>query len=302
MESLIRLTKRNIANNKMLKQMIQVPQLENVFLKMINTSGKDLLRSDVLSICDFSKLTDSEYLNLFTISSMTDENAIDIFINLTVPQSATSTTPLCATPLCATPLSATPLCTTPFSVTPLCVTRIPLGETLSIEEYETIKFDQFNDNVQQQMLNIMLKNNISIVAMICLLDEIRSVNYGKELDNPLIYCCHNNRLDMVKLLVEIYGADIEYSFKNDKTAIMYATEKNHLDIVKYLYEKGAKLETRTHIITNDTCRYGIFDIIKTWDTNKHSKDELQTKYNALQSDYVVLRERYDSILKLCSSI
>jgi len=50
-------------------------------------------------------------------------------------------------------------------------------------------------------------------------------------------------VDVVKLLLE-NGADINLKDKNDYTALMFATDKKHLEkhlkILEYLLENGAK--------------------------------------------------------------
>ena len=75
-----------------------------------------------------------------------------------------------------------------------------------------------------------------------LLKHLETLNYGSSHDNedinPLIRMAHLGKLDAVKFLVD-NGADINFRSVNSTTAIMYAFEKGHVDIVKYLIEKEA---------------------------------------------------------------
>ena len=157
--------------------------------------------------CDTSKLTDQEFRDALEID--TDNQIIELFRNLIS------------------------------------------NPVLTREELQSIEFDKFNDAVQRCFLGLMLINNSPADLVCILLDQIKSVNYGNQYTtckglsaiNPLIYCCCNNKFDIVKLLVERYNADIEHLSCNCTTAIMFSAEKDNIEITQYLYEKGAKLAT-----------------------------------------------------------
>ena len=76
-----------------------------------------------------------------------------------------------------------------------------------------------------------------------------NVNFGHdENDNPLIILCYNdninstNRLELIKFLVEKTNVNINRISNNNTTAIMYAYQKNFMDVVEYLISMGAILE------------------------------------------------------------
>ena len=108
-----------------------------------------------------------------------------------------------------------------------------------------------------------------------MLDKIRTVNYGDcaltngplGTINPLLCCSEKNRIDLVKLLVEKYDADIEYLSWNGKTAIMYSAEEGHVLVTKYLYDKGAQLNVGTKHI-NNLADAELKELIAKWEANK----------------------------------
>ena len=145
---------------------------------------------------------------------------------------------------------------------------------LSVEDLKSIEFNKFGDYVQQCCLNYMLMpDNISIDKICVLLDQIRSVNYGKSYSayklweiNPLFFCCRMGKFDLIKLLVERYGANIEYDGGAGRTAIMYSAEDD-AEITKYLYDSGARLSTSTHNI-NEFASKSIRELIAKWEADK----------------------------------
>lgn len=216
----------------------------------------------LLTVCDFSKLTIQEYITLFTIDPTDTDRIIYIFESLFKDRNQ-----------------------------------------ISLEEFKTIEFKKFSNRVQQLCLNTMLLCYISTDYICLLLDQIESVNYGSYSDisvnniNPLMYCCRENRLDLVKLLVEKYQANIEYKSCHETTAIMFSAQQGHIYITKYLYEKGAKLETSQRDI-NSFATDDILLLIKKWNKKKEAQNEeiisLQKKYDQLLSDYNLIKQKYES--------
>ena len=128
---------------------------------------------------------------------------------------------------------------------------------LSLEDLKSIEFDKFSDQVKQSYLSIMLWNNIQTDMVCILLDQMKSVNYGKYTTfsfsqrseiNPLRFCCYRGNFNLVKLLVEKYNADIEHPSGTDMTGIMWSARCGHKEITSYLYDRGARLETSTQHI------------------------------------------------------
>lgn len=116
---------------------------------------------------------------------------------------------------------------------------------LSLEYLQLIDFDKLNVDTRQYYLSAMLQTNHSIESILFFLDRVNTVNYGSSHEysiNPLIYCCYTNKYDLVKLLVEKYNANIDYPSQKNTTAIMYSAQQGNIEITKYLYDKGAKLQ------------------------------------------------------------
>lgn len=96
--------------------------------------------------------------------------------------------------------------------------------------------------VQQFFIELLDKKNYK-VAEKCLPYLNKTVNFGnsyrnqkEETINPLIRAAHSGNLETVKFLIK-HGADPNFL---TKTAIMFAYEEKHIEIVKYLYDNGAK--------------------------------------------------------------
>lgn len=255
MESLILLTKNNVKN---MEVYIDAIKFANILPRLIDTTKCTDMSKPILSICNFSKITDEEYLDLFK-RYQNDINILD------------------------------------------CV--FDSGAELS-QEFQKIEFNKFTESQQQLMLIKMLQRNVSVDILSLLLNKMNSVNYGSySVDNPLLFCCARNKLDCVKLLVEKYGANIEHENPEGETAIMYAVDENHLEVVKYLYYKGAKTSTSRYRIDD----YSIYirKTIQEWDIAiesqkqsddmmelKHKLKESETKNNQLQSDYDMLHQKW----------
>ena len=134
-----------------------------------------------------------------------------------------------------------------------------------------------------------------------------------------MHCCWRGRFEMVKLLVERYGADIEYVSCHDKTAIMYSAT-SHEEITKYLYDRGAQLKTSTVHIRECACP-SIKKMVKNWEHDKftqHNKilikninvmklnfekllslnDKLTQQVQNLMLDNISMKLNYEKVLNL----
>lgn len=186
---------------------------------------------------------------------------------------------------------------------------------LTLEELRSIKFERFNDTVQQTCLNYMLSKNIATQYICVLLDKIKSVNYGdywyyphKNIKNinPLIHCCCTNKFDLVKLLVEKYGADVEHPSRNNTTAIMFCAQQNNLDITKYLYNKGAKFRITSpecssyiHLYAHDSIKKFILECEDTESKNyRQELEELKARFTSLENDHRKLEENFWILLTI----
>lgn len=283
MESLLLLTKENFSVEK-LEKYFDAAKLISVLPGLID---RQKVVSCTIRSCDFSRISDEKYLDLFTSFFPTCDNIGVIF-------------------------------------TDLLKSLVTNSETqLSRQKFLSIEFEKFPDDVQQYMLSEMLVGDISIEFICLLLDKMKSVNYGtpeynKNNINPLIYCSLYNRLDLVKLLVEKYNADIEYTgaatpmSTNKCTAITSAATANNIDIIKYLYFKGANTEGIPRWRTNLWIKISKwdrksksmkFDQLKSdYDNLKLEQNESKNKYDQLQSEYNVIKQKLDTICNAINQI
>jgi ankyrin repeat protein len=140
--------------------------------------------------------------------------------------------------------------------------------------------------MKQYCLNRMILSDFSIDKLSVLLDKMNSVNYRDSyvdlstlnpliVDlstlNPLIVSCANGKLDIVRLLIEKYNADIEYLSSYGCTPIMYSVTFNHTDVTKYLYDKGAKLNT-VHDSVYKYANPSMKKLLDEWESKKQQKD------------------------------
>lgn len=180
--------------------------------------------------------------------------------------------------------------------------------SISLENMKIIEFEKLGDDVQKYCLIYMMEKNFSREKICVLLDKMKSVNYGEYHDyetirnyskiNPLIFCCWSGKMDLVKLLVETYKADIELLSYNDTTAIMFAAQSYHPDIVKYLYDKGAKLATKTQNINTFATVNGIKGLIEQWESEKKKANEMKEKsekYEKLKSELEKMKSTLDTM-------
>ena len=111
------------------------------------------------------------------------------------------------------------------------------------------------DQVNQFFIQCLEENNLPL-AQICL-KYLTNINFGNaslfdpclgKKINPLIEMCTRGKLDAVKFLVE-NGADIEHLSYCGTTAIMFAFQESHMNIVVYLLERGAQIEVGSKKMT-----------------------------------------------------
>ncbi|WP_375603618.1 ankyrin repeat domain-containing protein [Wolbachia endosymbiont of Anurida maritima] len=63
----------------------------------------------------------------------------------------------------------------------------------------------------------------------------------------------NGHLDVVKYLVEEKGVDVNFVEKNGWTPLLDAVERDNVEVVEYLIEKGAYVNATTEDGTTDSC-------------------------------------------------
>ncbi len=97
-----------------------------------------------------------------------------------------------------------------------------------------------DDTELQVMFLVSLDAHIFELSKKCL-QYLASVNFGDDMkSNPLIRGAYLNNLDAVKFLLD-NGADINYLSYNKTSAIMFAFQQGHVEMVKILYDSGAKI-------------------------------------------------------------
>lgn len=69
-----------------------------------------------------------------------------------------------------------------------------------------------------------------------LVNENLSINYKT---TPLHRAAANNNIELVKLLVEKYEANVDLQTSTGETALVGAIKRNRLEIAQYLLKKGA---------------------------------------------------------------
>ena len=69
--------------------------------------------------------------------------------------------------------------------------------------------------------------------------SLTTISYGNDLDDALMDAVYEGNLAKVKEFVE-NGANVNLTNKKGYTALMYASENGHTDIVEFLKSVGAK--------------------------------------------------------------
>jgi len=73
--------------------------------------------------------------------------------------------------------------------------------------------------------------------------------------------CIYGHLDVVKYFIETLGCN-RHDYRDSDIYIVWATEYNHLDILKYLMSKGCKPSSRGYNVFRCAISYGYIDILK----------------------------------------
>ena len=82
------------------------------------------------------------------------------------------------------------------------------------------------NRLNQEQIIICIKGNLE--------DILSLVDGGCDINKILFYVCHYGHLEVVKYLIEDYGANVRA--END-LAVQWASGGGHLEVVKYLAEK-----------------------------------------------------------------
>ena len=219
-------------------------------IRLISTPDrKESMQNEILDILDLTKLNNTQLLRISDRSKLTPE---EFSVALTID--------------------------TDDQIVAVLQQLIP---SLSLEDLKSIQFSNFSESVLQRCMAYMLLTDASTDKICVVLDKMKSVNYViNGTMNPLIHCCRYNELGLVKLLVERYNADIEHLSQNSTTAIMYSAQCGHVEVTKYLYDKGALLSAGTKHI-NQYATDEMKQLIAKWEAEKATsamnqliKDEL----------------------------
>lgn len=95
-----------------------------------------------------------------------------------------------------------------------------------------------------------LKNNVNT-------EIIKQIFKARKKDFELLIASNKNDLEDVKKQIENKNVDINFQFKDGRTALMYASCNGNLDIVKYLYENGADLNLVEYEYKNSALMFAI---------------------------------------------
>jgi ankyrin repeat protein len=84
---------------------------------------------------------------------------------------------------------------------------------------------------------------------------------------PLMSAAHSGNVELVKLLLK-YVRNVNQEDKEGNTALYYAVENNHLEVVKVLHEHGAKISDFIYIYSITTKKKQIVRFFDMQDTHK----------------------------------
>ncbi|ORX79468.1 ankyrin, partial [Anaeromyces robustus] len=84
------------------------------------------------------------------------------------------------------------------------------------------------------------------------------IKYGYDVNDideygytPLMKACIGGKIEIVKFLINQSNANINNTNNSEYTALMFAVENNHFDIVKYLIENHATLNNKSMFGINE---------------------------------------------------
>lgn len=153
-----------------------------------------------------------------------------------------------------------------------------------IDSYMQILQKMTNEERQKLFIDLLCENKYDL-AKHCI-KYFDDLNFGMDdKTNPLISMCTKGYLDGVKFLLN-YNVDINYLSKYGTTAIMFAFQCKHIDIVIFLYEKGALIEVgkKKMIEYASICstKEEMYQYVKWMDylTNKIKKMEENKEFNS----------------------
>jgi hypothetical protein len=119
-------------------------------------------------------------------------------------------------------------------------------DKIFLERYENFLKTEPLEKLQRIFLQSLREKNFFITKS-CI-KYLPTINYGNTVNsvcsdkiNPLCCCAYEGNMASVKFLVE-NGADVNYIIDTKKSAIMFAFEKKHIEIVKFLYNNNAKIK------------------------------------------------------------
>lgn len=160
----------------------------------------------------------------------------------------------------------------------LCLLSMPA--LAQVERPELEKALQMSNYSQlQQLLNPDTLNQLFIVK-----DQDNETHYL----TPLGWAALNNRLELVKWLVETKKADVNALDRESDTALTQAVYKGHFEVARYLVEKGANVKainSNGYSVLYWAAQGGNLELVK-WLVETHKLDpnlEDRDGYNALSN-------------------
>ena len=100
-----------------------------------------------------------------------------------------------------------------------------------------MRFNRYN------LIEAVKNNDINKINSILKSGKAESNSKDKYCETALMIASCKGNLEIVKLLVD-NGADVNIKSDIGNTALMFASEYGQLDIVKYLVEKGADINIK----------------------------------------------------------
>ena len=121
---------------------------------------------------------------------------------------------------------------------------------ISFDNFKSIDFDGFSQDLLRACVTMSILFDIDIDKFCFILNKLKFINYGDSLDgineypdiNPLISAAQLGNLNMIKILVENYNADINYKSSKGLTAVTIVAHSNCKKITNYLLDIQKKRE------------------------------------------------------------